>query len=351
MSREIKIALFAIITVAATIWGVKYLGGINMFSPTTDVLVEFPHLGDLSESAPVVINGFRVGTVSKIYQKDADLSNFIVVLTIDDGIKLPKSAIAQIYATGMTGGKQVRLMFKGTCTGNDCVQEGDYIKGELLGLLGSMVSPDEFGVYVDKLGTGVDGIIDSLKVQAADPNTQLAKTMRELDATVGNLRKVTSRVDGILLVSQKDIEQTTKYLESVMQNLQASNYRVTHILANVDSLTGHLADIDLGKTVGGVDEAVVQLRQTLTTTNAAIAEVGGLLNNLKSGQGTLGSLIASDSLYNNLNALTDQIGWLTQDLRLNPKRYTGIFKRKAAPYIYPGGDPALLYRDSTKGKN
>ena len=350
MSREVKIAIFAILTVASTIWGVKYLGGINMFSSTTDILVEFGNVSDLAKSAPVVINGFRVGTVSKIYQKGSELNSFIAVLTIDDGIKLPKSTIAQIYATGMTGSKQVRLVFKGSCKDGDCVQDGEFIKGELLGLLGSMVSPDEFGVYIDKMESGVTSLVDTLKMQASDPNTQLARTMRELEATVINLKRVTSRVDGILLASQKDIAQTTKYLESVMQNLEASNYRIAHILANVDTLSSNLADVNLDKTVGGVDDVVAELRKTLSSTDKAIAEVGGILSGLKSGQGSLGSLIASDSLYNNLNNLTEHIGWLSQDLRLNPKRYISIFRRKSAPYIYPGGDPALIFRDSTNQK-
>jgi phospholipid/cholesterol/gamma-HCH transport system substrate-binding protein len=348
MSREAKIAIFAIVTVSLAVWGAKFLGGINILSSTTDLYVEYDDVADLAPSAPVVLRGLRVGTVQDIYQKEDDLNKMIVILTLDKGIRIPKTAISEIYAPSMTGGKQVRLVFDGSCKDGDCAKSGDYIKGRVIGMLGSLIPQSDINQYMDLMSGRALGLFDTLKTASQDPNSGLVKTMQDLQATAANLKKLTGRIDGIMASSQSDIAATTRYLESVMENLKSSNSRITHILANVDTLSGNLADIQLDKTVGSVNDAVSQLRTTLASTNTAIAEVGGLLNNLKSGQGTLGMLMTSDSLYRNLNDLTDHIGWLTQDLRLNPKRYTSIFKKRVTPYIYPGGDPALLFRDSLK---
>jgi phospholipid/cholesterol/gamma-HCH transport system substrate-binding protein len=55
---------------------------------------------------------------------------------------------------------------------------------------------------------------------------------------------------------------------------------------------------------------------------------------IQSGEGTLGQLVANDSLYNALHQTNTSLQLLLDDLRLNPKRYVqfSLFGKKQVPY-------------------
>ena len=44
------------------------------------------------------------------------------------------------------------------------------------------------------------------------------------------------------------------------------------------------------------------------------------------------------SLYNNLNRTSSEINLLMQDIRLNPKRYFTVLKKKSKEYVLPEDD-------------
>ncbi|HNL38076.1 MAG TPA: hypothetical protein PKH43_03055, partial [Saprospiraceae bacterium] len=98
--------------------------------------------------------------------------------------------------------------------------------------------------------------------------------------------------------------------------------------------------------------AMNALRQTLGTTESALSRVDTLAQGLSSGKGTAGKLLTDDALYYNLVDATRHLELLTQDLRLNPKRYTTVKlkvfgKNKTKGYVNPLDDPAYqLVQDS-----
>jgi phospholipid/cholesterol/gamma-HCH transport system substrate-binding protein len=63
---------------------------------------------------------------------------------------------------------------------------------------------------------------------------------------------------------------------------------------------------------------------------------------MNSNNGTLGNLINNASLYNNLNATSNKINLLLDDIRVHPKRYVSISvfgkKDKDAPLSVPTPD-------------
>lgn len=65
-TKEVKIALTAIVAAALLFFIINFFKGINLFSPTNHYVVRFDNVAGLTVSAPVYANGYPVGTVRSI---------------------------------------------------------------------------------------------------------------------------------------------------------------------------------------------------------------------------------------------------------------------------------------------
>ena len=65
-TKEVRIALVAIVGVVVLFFGMNFLKGLNIFSSEYDYQVEFADITGLSSSSPVYADGFRVGVVKGI---------------------------------------------------------------------------------------------------------------------------------------------------------------------------------------------------------------------------------------------------------------------------------------------
>jgi len=67
------------------------------------------------------------------------------------------------------------------------------------------------------------------------------------------------------------------------------------------------------------------------------------LARLEDGEGTMGKLLKSEELYDNLNRTVQNLDFLLQDVRLNPERYikVSVFGKKSEQYSKPEDDPAF----------
>ena len=65
-TKEVRIALVAIVGVTVLFFGMNFLKGLNIFSSETDYYVEFEDITGLSSSSPVYADGYKVGVVKQI---------------------------------------------------------------------------------------------------------------------------------------------------------------------------------------------------------------------------------------------------------------------------------------------
>ena len=66
LTKEAKIGLVSIISLALLYFGINYLKGINLFKPVNHYFVTFHNVKDVTVSSPVYIDGFKVGLVRSI---------------------------------------------------------------------------------------------------------------------------------------------------------------------------------------------------------------------------------------------------------------------------------------------
>lgn len=355
MTKEIKIGLLAIIATSLLIWGYKFLLGTNILQSSNTFYVEYGNVDNLQISAPIFVNGYKVGTVKDVYMKPEDLNRVMVVLDVDKKIKLPPNTVAELRNAGMMGGKMINLNYTGNCN-EDCYKNGSTLPGKSLGFIQSLVQPGEIDIYMETIKQGLEGVIDTLNqsLMEGDPEEGIGKTIADLRIAVANLKGMTIQMNHLFANSSDHLVGVLTNLESVTSNIQENNEQIAGLLKNANEVTGQLANARLDTTIlkanralGSTNDAINSLDMTLEKANSTFQELQMLLATINKGEGTMGSLMKDQELYNNLNEATQNLNLLLQDFRLNPKRYINL-RRKSKDYTLPEDDPAFqMDPDST----
>ncbi len=342
MSNEAKIGLLAIVTFLLLFWGYRFVQGRNILESDKVLYAEYADVGGLREGTTVSRSGVKVGTVTDVYLKPEDLKTVIVELTIKEDLPIPTSTIAEIATTDFLGEKRVILKFDGPCNGANCVKNGDYLKGSLKGVVANMVgSPEDVKEYVDVVKEGMGEVIDSLSQSAGDENSAIGKTMADVDLVLQNLKATTASLNSLINRNAGRIDDMVRDVEVLTNTLEKRNAEIESIIVNADTFSKQLSGLDLSETLSSTEGTINSLNSTLASTDKAIAELSGIITQVKQGDGTMAKLINDSDLYDRLNRTAKNVDLLMQDVRLNPKRYTTVLRKKSKEYTRPENDPAF----------
>ena len=103
LTREFKIGVSVIIAILILIYGIDYLKGINVFKPTNYYVAHYENVMGLEVSAPITIDGYKVGVVREINFNYENPGKIEVVLAVDKDLKLPADSYAEIATTMLSG--------------------------------------------------------------------------------------------------------------------------------------------------------------------------------------------------------------------------------------------------------
>ena len=268
-SRELKVGALAIVCLVILYFGFNFLKGINIFSPTKVYVGTFDRINGLTAQAPVYIKGYQVGLVESIQYDFKQYPAFIVNVSIDKTIELPRGTQMALVADGLLGGGAIELQLPTMPNRAMPYQKGDTLPTQIVPGL------------IDNLQTGILANLDSLLAEANTLLASLNNQMSEgsLYATLQNIEQITQN----LAISSKDLRALThNQLPAIMDKADAPIQGLNDIVDDVKAA-------NIQGTVGMVDS-------TLNTLNAA----------LQSQEGTVGMLLNDKTLYDNLNnALLD----------------------------------------------
>lgn len=346
MSREIKLGIFAIITLAAFIWGFQFIKGKNLLSKTYTYKTVLRDVSQLDVSSPVLLNGLKIGSVTKISLNKKNLKEMIVEFTIEGDYSIPTDAEALIISPSVMGGKAISMDFDHLCVGEeDCAQSGHVFNGRSVGILGSMLGNEDVDSYIDSLSVEVNKIVEG--IGSEDGKGALNATVRELEVAVKNISEMTRATNNLIATSHVGINKTVNNLSQITANLAANDRQISGVLSNLDSVTYSLKNADIGntltRTTTNLDSAISQLNVTLQSTDKTMQHLSSIMEKADDGEGSLSKLLNDRALYTNLETTSKNLSLLLQDIRLNPKRYVNVsvFGRKGKEYELPEDDPAF----------
>jgi phospholipid/cholesterol/gamma-HCH transport system substrate-binding protein len=283
--REIRIGAMVIVAIALLFFGLNYLKGINIFSPTNYYIAIYKNVDGLVASNPVYIKGFKVGQVDKIKYDFSKDSAFMVYISINKDLKLPKGTHADLADAGLVGGKQIDLVL--STQSSTCYQTGDIIESTVPQTLMQQIKT---GVLpsLEKIVPKVDSLITALNAVASNPS--IGRSLHSIDQTTANLAQTSAQLK---LMMNKDVPQILTKV-----NTMADNFA---------TVSGNLRNIDFAATIASVNKTLENLQSAT-----------GKLN---SSEGTLGMLLNDKALYVNLTNMTNNANDLMVDLKAHPKRY------------------------------
>ncbi len=290
--KEFVIGICMLLALAILYFGIEFLKGANIFHAANYYYVTYSNVTGLSVSAPVTVNGYKVGQVREIKYLYDNPGHMRVELSLDSHLKLPKGTTA-VFTTDMLGTSTIAISL---AEGNDYYKVGDELPAATAKGLMDAATQDIIPAFVAIAGK-VDTLLTATNRLVSDP--ALAAAVSRLDAMTQNLTRTTellNRSMATMPAVMSDVKAITGNFSATSQELQT----FTHTLNQVP-----------------VDSLTQQLQLTLNN-------IRSITDELNSPNSSLGKILNDPALYDNLNSTAASMDALLKDIQKNPKRYISI---------------------------
>lgn len=294
-SKEIKIALVAIVGILVLFFGMKFLKGVQFFSNDHVYYVSFSDISGLSTSSPIYANGFKVGSVKSIdydYDKPGEI---IAAVGLDKKLQVPNGSRAEIESD-LLGNVRVNLLLGEASSG--IIPVGGKIPGEIYS--GALNKAAQMIPQIEKILPKLDSILTNLNTLTADP--AIAQSLHNVQHITNDLTTTTAQLNNLLTSLNKEVPGMIT--------------RANTVLDQSGQLATNLAAVNVEATMSKVEQTLENLHQ--------------FTDKLNNNSGSLGLLMNDKSLYNNLNSTIAHADSLMVNIREHPKRYVhfSVFGKK-----------------------
>jgi len=288
-SKEIKIAITAILAIIIIYFGIVFLKGLKLFSTDNIYYVEMKNVGGLNKADIVVSNGMSIGMVKNITY-DPHRQTLAVAVELNEGFTLPRGSHANITKE-MLGSPKLNIIL-GT-NPDDMLNIGDTIYGEagsdLMSAAGDMLPK------LQQIMPRLDSIVTAINTITNDP--ALMTALHNMQYISDNLRTTTDDVNSLLA---HDVPQLIGKADGIMTNLEQT--------------TNQIQSIDIASLANDATS-------TLKKANQTMEQLQGITARIDNPNSSIGKMLNDPSVYNHLDSTMANASRLLEDLRLNPKRY------------------------------
>jgi phospholipid/cholesterol/gamma-HCH transport system substrate-binding protein len=308
ISNETKVGILTIVALTLLIVGFNFLKGKNVFSHEKHLYAVFSDLGSLRKSNEVKMKGLPVGAVYDYQEIDKNLSGIIVTITMKRNVNIPKDSKATIESE-LLGSTYLNIA-QGSST--DFLQDGDTLVTDRTTSLISDVK-----AQINPTLTRVRDVLDSLKQALGGLNNIFEKdTKGNIQDIIRNLKETTISLNKLLNAETGALAATLENANSISNNINNNNDSITATISSIKRAADKFSNLEVQPSVDSLKASIVAFKNLITK--------------FSTNDGTLGLLMNDRSLYDQLNKLALGLEILIDDLRVNPKRYTGslIFNRK-----------------------
>ena len=293
LSKEFIIGISVIVAIIILFVGIDYLKGINIFKPANFYIADYENVAGLEISAPVTIDGYKVGQVREINFDYAHPGKIEVLLALNKNLRLPADSKAVIGTSLLNGasveiklGKESRMLEVGGRISTET-------KPDMMAGLSDNLMP-----AVESIIPKVDSLLTSINRLVSDP--ALLKSVQALEGITNNINKASAGLDKVM----------TSQVPGVMGSVSQSAANLNVITKDLAELSAQLGKLPVASTMADVKNVTENL-----------SRFSAQLNDKNS---TLGLLMSDPELYHRINSVTANVDSLLIDIQKNPKRYISI---------------------------
>lgn len=287
---EIQVGMLVILTAVVLVAGLFWISGSPFRGRTLKVSGLASDAGQITPDSKVYLRGVEVGNVDDVR---LEATHVLLSLSLHAGIDVPADTRGEIKPAGFLGQQMIDLV-PGVST--LALAAGDTIRLGRTSDIMSMASSlgDETGVLLERVEAVLsERMIDNL----AASSEAFTAAMRQLEELMAGEREAVHS----LLASMNEASRQLAAL--------TGSDELERTLANLDTLSSRLA---------AASENFDQTSESLATITTRLAD----------GEGSLGMMLTDDELYfgvtemlANLQAASEEIALLLQDIRERPDRY------------------------------
>jgi len=287
-----------------SVFSYNYLKGINLFDKSRKFTISYEKVDGLSISNPVTMNGFKIGKVQKINFNPNNTRELLVDILIDNDVVFPKTSVAELYETGLIGGKAIAIIpdYENDST---IAFDGDQLKGVIKPGLTELVNQ-----ILPQVQLQIEAVMKNAEIVFKNINTLFDEdTKQELRSSIEDFSNLT-----------KSLSETSNEISSLITN-------------NSDNISFAISDFKkASNNIKSISESISskEVSEISSNLNTLVNNLNSISKSLKDSEGTVGRLINDKSIYNNLENATEKLNILIEDIKLNPDRYINfsVFGRK-----------------------
>ncbi|MCD7969659.1 MAG: MlaD family protein [Alistipes sp.] len=302
LRSEVKVGIFALITLVFLYWGINFLKGQDLFKRNSTYYATYEEVSGLQKSGSVVVKGFRIGLVSDIIYDPQKSDKIIVEMSIRSKYKIPENSTAKIFSDGLLGGKAIEIEFGPS---QMYLHSGDTIRSETdHGMLGFSGSDIEY--IKQKAGQ----LINDLSATLSNINSLVGDNSESINQIFSNIAGMTGTLNNVLASEQGSLRGIISDINELSSTLKNNTGRIDNILGNVEGFTDSLRRADIPALVDNL--------------SGTLKEFNTLLADINAGEGSVGKLLGDDGLYDSLVEASANLARLLEDVKENPQRYINI---------------------------
>lgn len=198
ISKETKVGILVAIAITILAVGYNFMKGKDVFTTTNEYFGVYNQIEGLFKSNPVLINGYKVGSVSSV-EMNKETLELTVGIAISEDIKIPKNSIMKIVNNDMIGSKAIEIIFGDS---KEIAQNGDFFTSEqdkgIAQAVSGVLSPlsERVNSVLGSMDTAISGVdIQGTLIDAS-------KALRSFKETADKLNKLLDgkeeKINGIL---------------------------------------------------------------------------------------------------------------------------------------------------------
>ncbi|MFD1553542.1 hypothetical protein DNU06_07655 [Putridiphycobacter roseus] len=321
ISKEFKVGMLVVLGILLLYSGVNFLKGNSIFENDREFYALFDNSNGIAVSNEVQLSGLKIGAVKSIeHHPDNPLKILVTFSIVDDAIAIPAESKIGMISSDLLGTKALELVLNTQAVTNPTyIQSGDTMKSFVEMDIAEQINKELLPLKrkTEQLIGSVEGIIISINsfwdTSAAYTIDESLYEFREGISKFGNLaNSLTVMINSEMAV----IDRVLVNVDSISGNLAAKSTSIGKTIDNVETISSTLADTDIKAVVEDTRKTLLELNEVLAMVNR--------------GEGTIGALLHTDSLHNELLETNQSIQNLLDDMEENPNKYVhfSVFGRK-----------------------
>lgn len=280
MTKEQRVGLFVVLGLVLAFAAVELTVGTGLVRPGFRLYVHYPTVEGLRRGDPVHVAGVKLGRVDGVALAE---DGVVVTLKVEKGAVVHRDSVALLDYHPLSGSRFVSVSLGTPSAGR--LGDGGTLPGELSPSLTQMV--DQLHGVTRSVEELARSFNENQERFFRNINRLVEENSTALQESLQNLRSITAKLDGGDGSAARLLNEARLY------------ERADTLLTDLQQISAKLArgDGDLARLLDGDGRLYEELQATLSSLQVTIANVDEITSRLRDGEGTLGKMIADDSLY------------------------------------------------------